>query len=140
MTEPALCQCGVSCGVPPFSVHGPRATSDPDWANAYGRQTAYKNRLRPVVRAPARCPPPADLPPGAALCAPLGARACPATGLLATLPARCGVEAEGVQGMPYYQDFREYLTRLEADGRLRRIAQTIDKDRELHPLVRWQYR
>ncbi len=42
--------------------------------------------------------------------------------------------------MAYYQDFREYLTALESGGKLRRISEAIDKDRELHPLVRWQYR
>ncbi len=42
--------------------------------------------------------------------------------------------------MAYYRDLREYLGALEAAGRLRRVADAIDKDRELHPLVRWQYR
>ena len=42
--------------------------------------------------------------------------------------------------MSYYTDFREYLDKLEATGRLRRITRTVDKDRELHPLVKWQYR
>ena len=42
--------------------------------------------------------------------------------------------------MGYYADFRDYLDKLEATGRLRRIARTVDKDRELHPLVKWQYR
>jgi 3-polyprenyl-4-hydroxybenzoate decarboxylase len=40
----------------------------------------------------------------------------------------------------YYRDLREYLDRLEQAGKLRRIAEPIDKERELHPLVRWQYR
>ncbi len=47
---------------------------------------------------------------------------------------------EAVTTMGYYADFREYLDRLEETGRLRRIARTVDKDRELHPLVKWQYR
>ena len=42
--------------------------------------------------------------------------------------------------MAYYRDFREYLARLEDAGKLRRISKTVDRDRELHPLVRWQYR
>src|SRR5205823_6224216 len=40
----------------------------------------------------------------------------------------------------YYRDFREFLDTLDRAGKLRRIADPIDKDRELHPLVRWQYR
>lgn len=42
--------------------------------------------------------------------------------------------------MAYYRDFREYLSRLHQEGKLRRISRVIDKDRELHPLVKWQYR
>jgi len=40
----------------------------------------------------------------------------------------------------YYRDFREFLQTLEKAGKLRRISDPIDKDQELHPLVRWQYR
>ena len=36
-------------------------------------------------------------------------------------------------------DFQEHLRRLEACGLLTRIDHTIDKDSELHPLVRWQF-
>ena len=32
------------------------------------------------------------------------------------------------------------MAALEKQGALRRISEPIDKDRELHPLVRWQYR
>ena len=39
--------------------------------------------------------------------------------------------------MAYYQDFREYLTKLERLGKLRRISERVDKDRELNPLVKW---
>lgn len=39
-----------------------------------------------------------------------------------------------------YPDLRDHLKTLEARGLLRRIKQTINKDTELHPLVRWQYR
>lgn len=42
--------------------------------------------------------------------------------------------------MNYYRDFREYLAKLDQLGRLRHIPSPIDKDRELHPLVKWQYR
>jgi len=36
-------------------------------------------------------------------------------------------------------DFQEHLRLLESRGLLTRIDRTIDKDRELHPLVRWQF-
>src|SRR5580704_1770945 len=36
-------------------------------------------------------------------------------------------------------DFQEHLARLEADGLLVRIERSINKDTELHPLVRWQF-
>ncbi len=36
-------------------------------------------------------------------------------------------------------DFQEHLARLEAAGLLLRIDRPIDKDTELHPLVRWQF-
>ena len=36
-------------------------------------------------------------------------------------------------------DFQEHLARLEAQGLLRRIDRPINKDTELHPLVRWQF-
>ena len=36
-------------------------------------------------------------------------------------------------------DFQEHLARLEAEGLLVRIERAIDKDTELHPLVRWQF-
>ncbi|NIO10465.1 MAG: UbiD family decarboxylase, partial [Deltaproteobacteria bacterium] len=42
--------------------------------------------------------------------------------------------------MGYYRDFREFLSKLEEIGRLRTISKPVDKDREMHPLVRWQYR
>ena len=42
--------------------------------------------------------------------------------------------------MAYYRDFREHLDALEKAGRVRRISDPVDKDREMHPLVRWQYR
>src|SRR5271169_668475 len=42
-----------------------------------------------------------------------------------------------VSGPPL--DFQEHLARLEADGLLVRIERPINKDTELHPLVRWQF-
>jgi UbiD family decarboxylase len=36
-------------------------------------------------------------------------------------------------------DFQEHLGRLEAAGLLKRIERPINKDTELHPLVRWQF-
>jgi 4-hydroxy-3-polyprenylbenzoate decarboxylase len=42
--------------------------------------------------------------------------------------------------MSYYRDLREYLTALEASGKLRRVKRQVNKDTELHPLVAWQFR
>src|ERR671934_1103852 len=36
-------------------------------------------------------------------------------------------------------DFQEHLAALEANGLLVRVDRPIDKDTELHPLVRWQF-
>src|SRR5581483_9770368 len=36
-------------------------------------------------------------------------------------------------------DFQEHLARLEAQDLLVRVDRPIDKDTELHPLVRWQF-
>jgi hypothetical protein len=36
-------------------------------------------------------------------------------------------------------DFQEHLAALEAQGLLVRVDRPIDKDSELHPLVRWQF-
>ena len=44
---------------------------------------------------------------------------------------------KNVSGPPL--DFQEHLARLEADGLLVRIERPINKDTELHPLVRWQF-
>ncbi|MBI2849105.1 MAG: UbiD family decarboxylase [Chloroflexi bacterium] len=40
----------------------------------------------------------------------------------------------------YYKDLRESIAALEESGKLFRINRTIDKDTELMPLVRWQFR
>jgi len=42
--------------------------------------------------------------------------------------------------MPYYQDLRAYLQVLEEKNKLVRIKREINKDTELHPMVRWQFR
>ncbi|MBI4334726.1 MAG: UbiD family decarboxylase [Chloroflexi bacterium] len=42
--------------------------------------------------------------------------------------------------MAYYRDLREYLKTLEESGKLVRVKRPINKDAELHPLVRWQFR
>src|SRR5512132_3333309 len=36
-------------------------------------------------------------------------------------------------------DFQQHLAALEAEGLLVRVDRPIDKDTELHPLVRWQF-
>lgn len=40
----------------------------------------------------------------------------------------------------YYQDLREFIQALEETDKLVRIQKEINKDTELHPLVRWQFR
>ncbi|MBI2539101.1 MAG: UbiD family decarboxylase, partial [Deltaproteobacteria bacterium] len=40
----------------------------------------------------------------------------------------------------YYRDVREHLRALEERGKLVRIKREINKDTELMPLVRWQFR
>src|SRR3989304_1562914 len=42
--------------------------------------------------------------------------------------------------MSYYKDLRDYTRTLEGQGLLIRVKQQINKDTELHPLVRWQFR
>ena len=39
-----------------------------------------------------------------------------------------------------YPDLHEHLATLNAAGLLRTIAEPVNKDTEMHPLVRWQYR
>jgi UbiD family decarboxylase len=39
-----------------------------------------------------------------------------------------------------YADLREHIARLDAAGLLYRIDEPVNKDTELHPLVRWQFR
>jgi UbiD family decarboxylase len=40
---------------------------------------------------------------------------------------------------PSYPDFQDHLAELESRGLLRRVDRPINKDTELHPLVRWQF-
>ena len=42
--------------------------------------------------------------------------------------------------MGYYKDLREYIAALEAKDKLVRIKEKINKDTELMPLVKWQFR
>ena len=42
--------------------------------------------------------------------------------------------------MAYYKDLREHIKALEQNGKLVRISQPINKDTQLHPLVRLQFR
>jgi len=48
-------------------------------------------------------------------------------------------QAAGAKSSGPPLDFQEHLERLEAEGLLLRIDRAIDKDSELHPLVRWQF-
>ena len=43
-------------------------------------------------------------------------------------------------GPPAYPDLRAHLAALERAGLLFRVDRPIDKDTEMHPLVRWQFR
>jgi 4-hydroxy-3-polyprenylbenzoate decarboxylase len=51
--------------------------------------------------------------------------------------ARHAVPAQPPRG---YRDLREHLAALDAGGLLRTISAPVNKDTELHPLVRWQFR
>ena len=42
--------------------------------------------------------------------------------------------------MTYYKDLRDHIKALEAKGKLVRVQREINKDTELQPLVRWQFR
>src|SRR5215470_13309294 len=52
-------------------------------------------------------------------------------------PGKRGLGAAAVKGPPH--DFQAHLAALEANGLLTRIDRPINKDTELHPLVRWQF-
>jgi UbiD family decarboxylase len=47
---------------------------------------------------------------------------------------------KGMASDKNYRDFREHLKALEARGKLIRVKREINKDTELMPLVRWQFR
>src|SRR5436309_11468008 len=53
-------------------------------------------------------------------------------------PAPTGGTRPKAAGRPRL-DFQEHLADLEASGLLVRIDRPINKDTELHPLVRWQF-
>ena len=42
--------------------------------------------------------------------------------------------------MAYFRDLHEWLDFLDSRGFLRRISRPINKDTEMHPLVRFQFR
>src|ERR1041384_7473377 len=42
--------------------------------------------------------------------------------------------------MSYYKDLTEYVRALERERLLIRVKRPINKDTEMHPLVRWQFR
>jgi 4-hydroxy-3-polyprenylbenzoate decarboxylase len=42
--------------------------------------------------------------------------------------------------MAYYKDLREHIKALEAHDKLVKVTREINKDTELMPLVRWQFR
>jgi UbiD family decarboxylase len=46
---------------------------------------------------------------------------------------------QGARGARGYADLHEHLAELEKRGLLLRIDRAVDKDAELHPLVRWQF-
>src|SRR5215210_8532806 len=54
------------------------------------------------------------------------------------LDQTAGAHAARPQRQPP-RDFQEHLAELEAQGLLVRIDRPINKDTELHPLVRWQF-
>lgn len=39
-----------------------------------------------------------------------------------------------------YPDLHDHIARLEREGLLIRVKEPVDKDQEMHPLVRWQFR
>jgi 4-hydroxy-3-polyprenylbenzoate decarboxylase len=57
------------------------------------------------------------------------------------LDQRASVRPHGLHGRRRHPrlDFQDHLADLEADGLLVRIDRPINKDTELHPLVRWQF-
>jgi 4-hydroxy-3-polyprenylbenzoate decarboxylase len=54
-------------------------------------------------------------------------------------PALTSAASRGGKGMGPRLDFQEHLADLEAAGLIQRVDTPINKDTELHPLVRWQF-
>ena len=48
--------------------------------------------------------------------------------------------SRAVKSTGYYRDLREYISALEENDLLYRITAPVNKDTELMPLVRWQFR
>ncbi len=48
--------------------------------------------------------------------------------------------SQAVKSRGYYRDLREYIAALEENVLLYRITEPVNKDTELMPLVRWQFR
>ncbi|MFQ5915912.1 MAG: UbiD family decarboxylase [Nitrospinota bacterium] len=48
--------------------------------------------------------------------------------------------SQAVKSKTYFQDLREYISTLEENDLLYRISEPVNKDTELMPLVRWQFR
>src|ERR1700761_5043623 len=48
--------------------------------------------------------------------------------------------AANLAANPGYADLHEHIARLDAAGLLYRIDEPVNKDTEMHPLVRWQFR
>src|SRR5262245_43978897 len=55
------------------------------------------------------------------------------------LDIKAKADRSGIAGGGPPLDFQAHLAALEAQGLLVRVDRPIDKDSELHPLVRWQF-
>jgi UbiD family decarboxylase len=55
-------------------------------------------------------------------------------------PALRPYSAQGSRGDRAYPDLREHLAALAGAGLLQIVDEPVDKDTEMHPLVRWQFR
>src|SRR5881275_2639248 len=53
---------------------------------------------------------------------------------------RCESESEGRKQMAYWPTLGSYVAGLDKAGKLVRITTPVNKDTELHPLVRLQFR
>ena len=50
------------------------------------------------------------------------------------------IDVTASKGGETYPDLQDHIAALDAEGLLLRIEKPVNKDTELHPLVRWQYR